>query len=110
MKRKLGALLSLLLLLTVLPINTNADVNSNLAIAKQYEGNFYKYHTSGDWNIFSDSGVSLGEVIPLSENVQISYYVNADEDYVIQYFKDDNNMSYAIWKNDTVESLSCSKY
>ena len=108
MKRRLGILLGILLL--VLPISTNADINSNLTIAKQYEGNFYKYHTSGDWYIFSDLGVSLGDIVPLSESVDISYYVNPDEGYVIQYYKDDNNMSYAVWYNDTVESLSCSKY
>lgn len=108
--KKLCAICLGLLFSTFSVLSISADINSNLAMAKQYEGNFYQYHTSGDWYIFSEEGVSLGEAIPLQEDIHISYYINKDEDYVIQYYKDDNNMSYAIWRNDTIEFLSCSKY
>lgn len=100
--------LSLVFITSVLTVS--AGIESNLANAQQYAGNFYKYHTEGDWSIFSDLGVSLGEAVPLFENVQISYYVNPDEDYVIQYYRDESNMTYAIWQDNTVSLLSSSKY
>lgn len=88
----------------------DAGVDDNLSMAKKYEGNFYNYHTSGDWNIYSDNGVNLGTAIPLTDDsVKIEYYINADENYVIQYYKDDYIMSYAVWQNDTVKEISSSR-
>lgn len=108
--KRVSLLSVVLLILFICTLSVNADTNSNLEMAKKYEGNFYKYHTSGDWNIFSDNGVDLGEPEPLSSDVSIEYYVNPEEDYIIQYYEDDSNMSYAIWKDNTVEFLSSSAY
>lgn len=107
---KLRSLLVLSLICVGSSMIVSADTVSDLDTAKQYEGNFYSYHKYGDWDIFSDNGVSLGEPESIADpSIKLSYYVNEDDGYIIQYYKDETVMSYAVWKDGTVEALDCSR-
>lgn len=102
--------LSLFGLLSFMSVVVYADTSSTLDLARKYEGNFYKYHCSGDWCPISEAGVVLGDAEKLESYVNISYYVNTDEDYVIQFYNDESNMSYAIWEKDNLSTITSSKY
>lgn len=88
------------------------SVENNLKIAKIYEGNFYSHYLNQDWCPFSDDGCNLGEPlsgIEIPSDLNIEYYKNNEEDYIIQYLRTDYNMCIAIWKNGELETLLSSK-
>lgn len=93
-------------------IIVDADVTSDLELAKQYEGTFYSYAKSGDWYPFSENGVVLGvaKESQVPNGTEVKYYINQDENYILQYVDINGDKAYAVWRNNTLEELSSSKY
>lgn len=103
-------LLILVCILCLIPITVFADTDSTMNLAKKYEGNFYQFHCDGGWSPISEAGMILGEPQDLKAFVNISYYVNPDENYIIQFYNDDSNMSYAVWQDCDLSTMYSSKY
>lgn len=90
-----------------------ADNNTNLELAKEYEGTFYNHMRVGDWYPFTDMDTVLGEPkeVKNMEDENIEYYINDSEGYVMQFESiKDFNVGFAIWKDGTLVDLSSSMY
>ena len=109
--KKLVLFLLIINLCSNLLISHASNNDDNYNLAKTYEGSFYKYLDRGEWYPFSEDGVILGEPEEYIPNdFDIEYYINDEEGYVMQFGIVDDNMGYAIWKDNTLVSISNSKY
>ena len=110
-KMLLGLCFVLLGCIYTITANATSSTDKSLDIAKRYEGNFYNHCLFGNWYVFSDKGVSLGD--PIDMNIpsnSIKYYINEDEGYIIQYYESLDNIVYGVWHNGTLIELSSSRY
>lgn len=112
MRKFLFLLCCSLCLVCTSDISASTQIDRNMDIAKEYEGNFYKFFLDGEWYVFNDFGTDLGDPINYSipDSVSIRYYINKDDGYVIQYYETLDNIAYGVWKGGTLVSLSSSKY